>query len=171
MRRPPEDIKTAWLQVLDLVLSLSRFALLLACVFFIYLLAGDSISSWWTKEELAVGQRASTNAASQVISIEDEVENGIHVPTGLVYAEGFEWVRATCTACHSAKLVTQNRATRVGWLEMIRWMQATQGLWDLGDKEKPILDYLAKHYAPEDIGRRAPLPVADIEWYILELDE
>jgi len=67
-------------------------------------------------------------------------------------------------------LVTQNRATREGWKEMIIWMQATQGLQDLGENEKPILDYLAKHYAPEELGRRANLNVDEIEWYILELD-
>ncbi|MEM9846889.1 MAG: hypothetical protein AAF847_03300 [Bacteroidota bacterium] len=99
------------------------------------------------------------------------VENGIHLATGLVYAEGFEIVYASCTGCHSAQLVTQNRATRAGWEQMIDWMQATQGLWDLGDQEPIILDYLATHYAPEAVGRRASLEVDDIAWYILELEE
>jgi hypothetical protein len=49
---------------------------------------------------------------------------------------------------------------------MIRWMQATQNLWDLGANEGIILDYLAKHYAPQNTGRRAPL--TDITWYELE---
>jgi len=53
---------------------------------------------------------------------------------------------------------------------MIRWMQETQNLPDLGEKEAPILDYLAEHYAPEDTGRRPNLDLASIEWYILELD-
>lgn len=101
----------------------------------------------------------------------DKVENGIHVETGLVYAEGFEEVRGTCTACHSAKLVIQNRATRAGWKDMIRWMQQTQGLWDLGSSEPIILDYLAKHYAPQAIERRASLDVEEIEWYIIRLYE
>ncbi|MEL7251343.1 MAG: hypothetical protein AAFO03_23150 [Bacteroidota bacterium] len=170
MNKPPYDIKKAWLQILELVLSMSKLFLLGAVMFLMYLLAGNSISSWWTLETVPVV--SSTNSPIRGASWDPaaEVKNGIHTPTGLVYAEGFEWLRATCTACHSAKLVTQNRATRAGWLEMIRWMQASQGLWDLGDKEKPILDYLAKHYAPEDIGRRAALPVTEIEWYILDLD-
>ncbi|MEN0051765.1 MAG: monoheme cytochrome C [Bacteroidota bacterium] len=99
------------------------------------------------------------------------VKDGIHLATGLVYAEGFEIVRASCTTCHSAKLVTQNRATRAGWEQMIDWMQATQGLWELGTLEPIILDYLATHYAPEDIGRRANLEPEEIAWYILELEE
>jgi hypothetical protein len=48
-------------------------------------------------------------------------------------------------------------------------MQETQGLWDLGDQEKTILDYLAANYAPEESSRRANLDMDAIEWYILEL--
>jgi hypothetical protein len=78
--------------------------------------------------------------------------------TGLVVAPGFEQVRAQCTACHSARLVTQNRADRDGWLDMIRWMQASQGLWPLGGDEALILDYLADNYGPVRVGRRPPQP-------------
>jgi len=53
---------------------------------------------------------------------------------------------------------------------MIRWMQAKQGLWDLGPNEPVILDYLAANYAPEEIGRRANLDVEGIEWYVLDLE-
>ena len=100
----------------------------------------------------------------------DKIENGIHVQTGLIYDTHFDIVRAHCTACHSGKLVAQNRATREGWLQMIRWMQETQGLWDLGVNEPKILDYLAKNYAPEAVGRRTNIDVAAVEWYILELE-
>jgi len=78
--------------------------------------------------------------------------------TGLVIDSGFELVKANCTACHSAALVTQNRMSRDTWLETIRWMQQTQGLWPLGTNEPMILDYLAKHYNPTDTGRRKSLP-------------
>ena len=94
------------------------------------------------------------------------IVDGIHIETGLVVDENYNLVRAMCTPCHSGKLITQNRATRDGWKAMIRWMQETQDLWDLGENEDPILDYLAKHYAPEDKGRRAPL--TNIAWYDLE---
>ena len=60
-------------------------------------------------------------------------------------------------------MVTQNRATREGWLDMIRWMQKEQKLWDLGANEAAILDYLAKYYGPEDKGRRQNLEIED--WY------
>ncbi|MEM9931613.1 MAG: hypothetical protein AAF840_17535 [Bacteroidota bacterium] len=150
------------------LLVLINLAFIGAVVFFCYLLFGAALPSWWAPPPEPLPSAYSPQA---IVDDYDRVENGIHVATGLIYAEGFEIVRGTCTACHSAKLVTQNRATREGWLQMIRWMQATQGLWELGDKEKPILDYLAKHYAPEEVGRRANLDVAAIEWYILELEE
>jgi len=69
---------------------------------------------------------------------------------------------------HSPKLITQNRATRAGWKQMIDWMQETQGLQDLGEHETAILDYLAKHYAPEEEGRRRNLNMEEVEWYVLE---
>ena len=90
--------------------------------------------------------------------------------TGLAIGEGFELVKRNCTACHSAKLITQNRATREGWQEMIHWMQRTQGLWELGNSEPKILDYLATHYAPEETGRRANLDPELIEWYELSVE-
>ena len=151
------------------LLLLFHLALAACIVFFVYLLAGDQLASLFTPAPQIAEQQKAVQP-NQSASLEDEIVNGIHVPTGLIYDEGFELVRATCTACHSAKLVTQNKATQEGWTQMIRWMQSTQGLWDLGANEAPIISYLAKNYAPEEIGRRANLEVAAIEWYILELD-
>ncbi len=95
-----------------------------------------------------------------------EIENGIDVSTGFVAEGDFMLVRSTCTACHSAKLVLQNRATREGWKEMIVWMQETQKLWDLGENEDKILDYLATHYGPVKKGRRSPVKVNS--WYEIQ---
>ncbi len=52
------------------------------------------------------------------------------------------------------------------WNATIRWMQETQNLWPLGEKQKIIVDYLVKNYPPIDKGRRANLE--EIEWYALE---
>lgn len=80
--------------------------------------------------------------------------------TGFVIAPGFEEVKKTCTVCHSSMLVTQNKANRDGWLEMIRWMQEKQGLWELEPAlENTILDYLAANYGPTAASRRPPLEV------------
>ncbi|MFT5823377.1 MAG: hypothetical protein ACI8ZM_004638 [Crocinitomix sp.] len=94
-----------------------------------------------------------------------EIENGIHIPSGLIVDDGVDMVIRTCGACHSLDLVTQNKADRKGWKEIIVWMQETEGLWDLGPTEDVILTYLAKNYAPEDTGRRRNLE--NIVWYDL----
>jgi hypothetical protein len=94
-----------------------------------------------------------------------EIVNGIHQPTGLIADNGLGIVIRQCGSCHALDQVTQHRATRTGWLEVIRWMQKTQKLGDLGKDEPLILDYLAKNYAPQHTGRRMPLE--NIEWYEL----
>ena len=130
-----------------------------------YLISGDSLEGMF-KKKTAVNHSKIQRPATSGAESGSRVVEGIHLATGLVYADHFEIVRATCTACHSGKLVTQNRASRAGWQQMIHWMQETQGLWDLGKNEPLILDYLEKHYAPRNIGRRAALEIND--WYLLE---
>lgn len=93
------------------------------------------------------------------------ISHGIDTTTGLIVGAGFELVRTHCTGCHSAKLVTQNRLSRDGWVSAIRWMQQTQGLWDLGPQENKILDYLHTHYGPVPGGRRQNLDLENIVWY------
>ncbi len=101
------------------------------------------------------------------VSENEEIVDGKHAATGLIADEGLNLVIAHCTGCHSAKLVTQNRFNQEGWIRVIRWMQETQNLWDLGESETSIVDYLTKNYSPDITGtRRAPL--SGIEWYELE---
>ena len=96
----------------------------------------------------------------------DKIENGIHVRTGLVEAVGLTEVVNNCTNCHSAKLVTQNRMNKERWIATIRWMQETQNLWDLGNNEDIIVNYLVTNYPPTKKGRREIL--SNIEWYELQ---
>lgn len=163
----PNHIKGMISQLYQALIFLISMCLIMSIGVIAHTLWGDTLAGWLAKEPVFAQSNQSSRSESDPAE-EDRIENGIHVATGLVVAEGFEVVRATCTACHSAKLVTQNAATREGWEEMIRWMQRTQGLWELGDKEEVILDYLAENYAPEEVGRRANLDVEAIEWYILE---
>lgn len=92
--------------------------------------------------------------------------DSLDAETGLVLAPGWQVVKNNCVRCHSPKLITTKRATREGWESTIRWMQNTQGLGKLGADEGPILDYLARHYAPTEEGRRPALK--NIDWYQLE---
>ncbi len=95
------------------------------------------------------------------------VVEGMDTLTGLIARGDYLLVKGNCLACHSAKLITQNRASKEGWLDMIHWMQETQGLQDLGKNEGPIVEYLATYYAPEESGRRPALD--SVKWYMLDL--
>lgn len=158
-------------------LTLLHMAVALVVLGLIFAMSEKTINEFlnrpkYSKEELAESSRK--RAIARAVERQDNwdlVENGIHVKTGLKNDENLQLIISSCTSCHSAQLITQNRATRSGWRQMIEWMQATQGLPDLGEKQPKILDYLAKHYAPEEIGRRANLDMAEIEWYILTLEE
>ncbi|MGB5353733.1 MAG: hypothetical protein WBN32_09000 [Woeseia sp.] len=80
--------------------------------------------------------------------------------TGLIKAEGWEQVRIHCGGCHSHKLVTGQRADAQTWLAIIRWMQATQNLWQFEPAtEQAIVTYLATNYPPRENQRRAPIPL------------
>ncbi len=96
----------------------------------------------------------------------DRIENGVHVRTGLIAAEGLKETVNNCTSCHSADLIIQNRLDRDGWIANIRWMQETQNLWDLGDNEEIIVNYLVRNYPVEEKGRRENLK--DVDWYVLK---
>ncbi len=89
--------------------------------------------------------------------------NDIDPATGLVIDDGWQQVRIHCGGCHSHAIVTSQRADRRTWLDMIRWMQATQNLWQFdAATEAAILDYLAENYPPQPNRRRAPLPPSQL---------
>ena len=79
--------------------------------------------------------------------------------SGLKMNGDWEIVRANCIACHSPKLITQQRGSEAQWLHMIRWMQAKQNLWQFDpDTENRIVTYLAENYPPQDDRRRMAIP-------------
>ena len=71
--------------------------------------------------------------------------------SGLYIDEDENWklVRNNCASCHSGRLLTQHRLDRTGWLKSIQRMQAEEELWDLGDTQPKILDYLVDFYGNE----------------------
>jgi len=143
-----------------MVVFTSILAVLAVIASLIFILAMQ-YPSVFSSQEMIIAESVVTEEVD-----EDEVENGIDVATGFIAEGDYLLVKRNCTACHSAKLVMQNRATKEGWLEMIRWMQATQKLWDLGKNEDKIIEYLATYYGPQKKGRRAPIQVD--EWYMIE---
>jgi hypothetical protein len=79
--------------------------------------------------------------------------------TGMKMAGDWEIVRNNCIACHSSKLITQQSGTAAQWLDMIRWMQEKQNLWQFDPEvEDKIVAYLAEYYPPQADRRRAPIP-------------
>ncbi len=77
----------------------------------------------------------------------------------LVRAPGWEIAARNCGACHSYRLVTAQRGDARFWRELIRWMQATQGLWEIPlEDEAALITYLATQYGGEDFGRRPQIP-------------
>ncbi|WP_305908619.1 hypothetical protein Q9L42_009790 [Methylomarinum sp. Ch1-1] len=94
-----------------------------------------------------------------------QAQQTLDAETGLIVDEGIELIKTYCLACHSAKLIVQNRATLEGWREAIRWMQ-DQGLQKFKpETEARILKYLSENYSPDKQGRRSPLIIEN--WYRL----
>lgn len=151
-----------------LLLIKSGFWILVILIF--YVIGGDKILV--LIENVTTDVRINLETSDEMLyadqyKSEQFIDN--NEATTLAKGVGLATVKSVCLSCHSEKLITQNRATRAGWKDMIRWMQKTQGLPPLGSKEKIILDYLEKHYAPVKFHRRPPLDTNDIEWYVLTL--
>ena len=69
---------------------------------------------------------------------------------GLAKGPGREEVFYACDACHSIRMVTQQRLSRERWDQLLDWMVAEQGMAELtADERRVILDYLARHYGPD----------------------
>ena len=88
--------------------------------------------------------------------------------TGLALDPNLLLVKAHCTGCHSAKMITQVRLKRDEWQERIRWMQRNHKLWDLGESEKLVLAYLEKYYSPSKTAYSRREALRNTKWHRLE---
>ncbi len=162
----PDDLLEVLRRAVAALTGLLVLALLLAgssvYLFFFYEPVPETLEMTMIQPPAAIEMKSETQNVDPALPVLD-------AETGFIVDTGWELVKTNCTGCHAATLVTQNKASRDGWEGMIRWMQRTQKLWDLGENEAAILDYLAKNYAPENKGRRPNL--AEVEWYELNLEE
>lgn len=138
--------------------ALFRLSLVLATILALVLLVKFNYISWTSDEDdVPVAVLQEEKLPGEIGTIDEE--------SGLIIDHGFLEVKMQCGACHSTRLVAQNKFSRQGWIEVIRWMQEKQNLWDLGEMEVIILDYLEKNNAPGKTGRRKKLE--NINWYVL----
>jgi hypothetical protein len=142
---------------------------LLLVVFSLFLITGGMLAYYTINPDFFTFEKKPETIVSTPIEVEideDRIENGIHVRTGLIDAEGLMTVVNNCTNCHSSKLIIQNRMNAERWNATIKWMQETQNLWELGKNQEIIVNYLVSNYPPKDKGRREIL--TNIEWYELK---
>lgn len=150
----------------ELIILLGRLInLIIGLTFLVAFLLVGVLFLKGNPEWMASWNSTAEELASVSLVKPSEIEDGIHTPTGLLDGPGLDLVIRNCTGCHSAKLITQNKATASGWRGTIQWMQETQGLWKLGDDEDVIVQYLSDFYAPEAEGRRKNL--SEPVWYEL----
>ncbi len=105
---------------------------------------------------LATAPAAAFEPPSPFLSRPPVGERSADLPQG----EGRDLVATICAACHSLRMVTQQRLSRQRWDELIDWMVAEQGMAELdADTRRTVLDYLATHLGVDD----APSPGAKAE--------
>ena len=151
---------------LDFFKQVKKVYRLLLLLFSLFVIAGGALVYYMANPEFFNFNKAPEVAVVVEELDPDRIENGIHVETGFVDAEGMMTVVRNCTACHSSKLILQNRMNADRWNATIKWMQQTQNLPDLGKNQEIIVNYLATNYPPVDTGRRPAL--TNINWYELE---
>ena len=132
--------------------------IILVCIVTIWLLMGAPGTDYKQKTIASAPQ-----IEEEDFPLDSSMIGQIDSESGMIIDTHWELTKVTCNQCHSPKLFTQTRATREGWKEMFIWMQETQGLWDLGESEPKILDYLSKHY-----GYSNPQTLQVDEWYELD---
>ena len=75
-------------------------------------------------------------------AVEIDPKSGLRID-----AEGnWKLIKANCNVCHSERLLTQQQLDRENWSKAIKRMQTQEDLWDLGDNESKVLDYLSTYY-------------------------
>ncbi|WP_142783957.1 monoheme cytochrome C [Changchengzhania lutea] len=140
---------------------------LLLLLFSLFLIAGVMLVYYTINPDFFTFKtKTETIVSIPIEGDEDSIENGIHIRTGLIEAEGLMTVVNNCTNCHSSKIILQNRMNTERWNTTIKWMQETQNLWGLGKNQEIIVNYLVTNYPVKDKGRRDNL--SNIDWYELE---
>jgi len=153
-----EEVFTRLVKIIYSLILLTFSLFLFLGGLFVYYLIDPHLSAFKLEPDAIVSTPANED--------ENRIENGIHVRTGLIEADGLMAVVNNCTNCHSSKIILQNRMNTERWNATIKWMQETQNLWSLGKNQEVIVNYLVTNYPPKNKGRRENL--SNIDWYELE---
>ena len=80
-------------------------------------------------------------------------------PVELPEGDGRDDVEAYCGACHSLRLVTQQRLSLDDWEAVLVTMVEEHGMSEIPLEDRTLaLDYLAKHFGPDKPPSSPPLP-------------
>lgn len=94
---------------------------------------------------LALDPAASFGAASMGVSFNPADPFG-----GLPQTDGYDLVAAYCSACHSLRIVMQQRLTPERWDELLDWMVQKQGMIEPdAEIRAQIRAYLVRHFSTE----------------------
>lgn len=77
--------------------------------------------------------------------------------------ENWKLIKSNCSACHSERLLTQQQLDRANWAKAIKRMQTQENLWDLGEYETKILDYLSSFYGASSKPKRQRVRRAQLQ--------
>ena len=109
-----------------LMMFLIRLSLVLIVLAIGYFLLENDIKEYFNRKTYSAEEldqmRKQANIRTAAADI-NKIKDGIHVRTGLRADPDLQIIIGACTSCHSAQLITQNKATRDGWENMIDWMQ------------------------------------------------
>ncbi len=86
-----------------------------------------------------------------ILIMSGALATNIDKDSGMIIDKNWQLVKTNCTGCHAAPHFTSQKNDRENWIEIIRWMQKKQGLWQLdAEVENNILDYLTVNYGLVD---------------------
>lgn len=79
-------------------------------------------------------------------------------PVELPDGKGKDDVEAYCSACHSLRLVLQQRLKRSDWEDVLVTMVKEHGMSEIAPDDRAlVLDYLSEHLTPDKPPNAAPL--------------
>lgn len=95
----------------------------------------------WTFNALDPGREVSGDTSAVAF---DPMDTNWGLPPG----DGQELVAAWCAACHSMRIVMQQRASKERWDALLIWMVEKQGMAEMPPEDREaVLSYLSENFS------------------------